>query len=69
MEMHGASMELTWKCMGLPWNYIAFHRSPGNSMKFHGTPWNSMEFHGVILYRNLFYKLQSLQSWIRILKH
>ena len=35
-------MGLTWKCMGLPRNYIEFHRSPWNSREFREVPWNSM---------------------------
>jgi len=32
-------MELTWKCMELPWNSIEVHGIPGNSVEFHGIPW------------------------------
>ena len=49
-SVHGTlqnSMELTWKCMGLPWNYTEFLRSPWNSTEFREVPWNSMERCGI----------------------
>jgi len=47
MEPYRIPWSLTWKCMGLPWNYIEFQRSPWNSREFHEVPRNSMDFHGI----------------------